>query len=159
MIIRKSILVSLALILFIPMFSYAGDIKLIEDGKIPGKPFEALQQQIDEINSKLNALFGQTCPERQFLTGIDVNGNIICGGIGSVPQETTYSMNCPKSDNDVGLTGTDPFDSSHANYRLEFSPELVGGVITAIAVEISDIGGSIAYVELKDTTTGDYARV
>jgi hypothetical protein len=152
-------------------FLFAGDRQLP-----PAKPFENLQQQIDDLKSRL---FGQSCPEGEFMTGFDSEGNLICSGpelagdivaygmgqedhlarsyikITQNLQQTEYIMGCQRSDNMTGPVGTDPFSASHANYILEFGPALIGAALDAIAVEISSIGNSDAYVELKDIDTGN----
>ena len=64
--------------------------------------------------AKVKKLLGQSCPEGQYVTGISSNATLICSSI--VSEVTTYTMNCAKSPNDTGLEGTDPFDTSHANY-------------------------------------------
>jgi len=142
----------------------------------PGKPFDVLQQQIEDLNSRLNLHFGQSCMEGAFVVGIDSEGNIICQspaqaadivayGLGlsnhlarayikitpETQPQTTYIMGCQKSEDPSGPVGTDPFDSEHANFRLELGAQLVGANINAIAVEIFSAGTSDAYVELKDT--------
>lgn len=116
-----------------------------------GQPFSALQLQIDQINSKLNALLGQSCPEGQFVIGFTSTGTLICGNH-TPPTTTTYIMVCDKCSGDIGLCGTDPFDESHANYRLVFQVGFAGS-ITAVGVEISSAGGTPARLELRDATT------
>jgi hypothetical protein len=116
---KKVIIIILVLSLFswIPVVS-AGD------NKMPGKPFEALQQQLDVINSKLDTIIEHECPS----------------------QIVTYTMDCSRS-------VTNPFIASQ-NYELEFSSELIGSFITAIAVEISLEADELAYIELKDALSG-----
>ena len=109
------------------------------------------------------------------MTGIDDDAKIICRGADSsaeivgfgmglenhlarsyikitpeaLPQET-FIMGCPKSDDSIGLVGTDPFDSEHANFRVVFGQQLLGASMNALAVEIFSAGDadSSAYVEL-----------
>lgn len=47
----KSILLSLLLGLWLPLAAAAQDIGLTPDGKVPGNPFDYLQQQIDLLES------------------------------------------------------------------------------------------------------------
>ena len=52
--------ITLSVIIFVSIFLIgttlvtAGDVVLTEDGKVPGKPFEALQQQIDYLQQQIN---------------------------------------------------------------------------------------------------------
>lgn len=140
------VLMVLSLFLYFTMPAQAGHRR--------PNPHQLLQQQIDELNAKLNNLLGQSCPEGQYVTGITNNGLLICNG-SVVSEETTHTMNCAKSENETGLEGTDPFALSHANYQLEFAPEMTGRSMTVIAVETSSVGSSLAYVELKDPVSGD----
>ena len=145
-------------------------------------PFGILQRQIDDLNQKINFLHGQSCPEGKFVVGIDDDGYIICrggdssaeiiaSGLGlenhlsrsfikitpeTLPEET-YIMGCQKSNDSVGLVGTDPFDSEHANFRIEFGQQFFGATMDALAVEIFSAGdtNSSAYVELIDESTND----
>lgn len=154
MITKSKISALVFFVLFVSSSVSGEEVSVAADKNIPrGTPFQILQQQINELNSKLNGLFNQSCSEGQFVTGIDANGKIICGVV-TIPQEMTYLMNCPRSDNDTGPVGTDPFNSSHANYKIEFLPQLIGGAITAIGVEISNVGNGKAHLELRDATTG-----
>ena len=66
---------------------YAGDKQLP-----PGKSFEILQKQINELNLKFNLLFGQYCQEGEFVAGIDTEGNIICGGPEPAAEIVAYGM-------------------------------------------------------------------
>ena len=53
----KSAIFYVALILICGVFiANAGDVVLTEDGKVPGKPFEALQLQIDELRQQLSEI-------------------------------------------------------------------------------------------------------
>jgi hypothetical protein len=125
-----------------------------------GQPFTDLQQQLDQVNSKLNALLGQSCPEGEFVTGFTTTGALICGNVPPppAPVQTTYTMACERCSDEVGLCGTDPFDELHANYQLEFQPAFVGS-IAAVGVEISTAGGTGARLELKDVSTGSVLAV
>jgi hypothetical protein len=113
-----------------------------------GQPFVALQQQIDQLNSKLNNFLGRKCDTGKFVTGFTATGELICDGIEPpAPQQTTYTMAC-----DRGFYINDPFDdvhANHANFSLEVASGLTGS-IAGVGVEISDAGGASAYIELKD---------
>ena len=153
----KKLSIAICLLIVVSCYSMAmaQDVNLTQDGKVPGKPFEEIQRQIDDLNSRLDLLLGQSCPEGSYMTGIDINGNIMCSETTPPPSgETTYNMNCGRSGNDTGPVGTDPFNSAHANFELEFAPELIGTFITAIGVEVSSEANAVAHVELKDAASG-----
>ena len=63
-------------------------------------------------------------------------------------------MGCGKSDDATGPIGTDPFDSEHSNFMLEFGPQLIGSALDAIAVEIFDPGDNNASIQLKSVDHG-----
>src|SRR4030042_127030 len=52
MITKKIVLALIALVLWVPA-AYAADVTLTPDGKVPGTPFQALQQQIDQLKTQL----------------------------------------------------------------------------------------------------------
>lgn len=49
---KKTVLILLLLLCF-PVIGYAADVTLTSDGKVPGQPFQVLQQEIDQLNTKL----------------------------------------------------------------------------------------------------------
>jgi hypothetical protein len=51
---KKIVLISIALALCIPVITFAADVTRKSDGKVPGTPFQNLQRQIDQLNTKLN---------------------------------------------------------------------------------------------------------
>jgi len=108
---RKLILVCTAMLVCIPLLVCAGDVTLTADGKVPGQPFNSLQQQVDELGFDLDNIqlipgsqgpqgepgapgpagpqgepggmsaAGQSCPDGAYLSGFDAGGNIICSGV------------------------------------------------------------------------------
>lgn len=130
-------------------------------------------------DSRMKTQIAQSCPDGEFMTGLDNEGNIICRGpepvadivaygVGleshsaraalritpvNLPQ-TVYLMGCLRSDNDAGPIGTDPFDSEHANFMLEFGPQLTGATLDGIGVEIFEPGNTNASVQLKSVDNG-----
>ena len=60
---------------FIIYFFPLADYIFAEDERISqGKPFKILQKQIDDLNLRLDLLFGQSCPDGEFMTGFDTEG-------------------------------------------------------------------------------------
>ena len=56
MINKKISLVLVTFVFCISGFAYAGDVKLTSDGKVPGKPFQELQQQVDILKQQITDL-------------------------------------------------------------------------------------------------------
>lgn len=56
MISKKISLVLVAFIFCVSGFAYAGDVQLTSDGKVPGKPFQELQQQVDVLKQQITDL-------------------------------------------------------------------------------------------------------
>jgi hypothetical protein len=55
MITKKTVYIVLAFLFWVPVV-YAADVALTPDGKVPGTPFQALQQQIDQIKIQLQSI-------------------------------------------------------------------------------------------------------
>lgn len=65
MVTKKIVLALAALVLLFPIISNAADVSLTTDGKVPGLPFQNLQGQIDELNTKLQNIQLTSGPQGQ----------------------------------------------------------------------------------------------
>ncbi|CAB1057870.1 hypothetical protein D1BOALGB6SA_2626 [Olavius sp. associated proteobacterium Delta 1] len=54
---RLGIISLIAAVVFVlPLFAAAQDVVLRSDGKVRGRPFKVLQQQIDDLQQQINAI-------------------------------------------------------------------------------------------------------
>jgi hypothetical protein len=51
---KKTVVVLIALVFCIPVITFAADVSLTSDGKVPGTPFQNLQSEINQLNTKLS---------------------------------------------------------------------------------------------------------
>lgn len=75
------IIFAFALVLGIaPALAFGQDLTLTSDGKVPGKPFVVLQQQINALQAKLDAIVhaNESCPAGQSVVGFDAVGDPVC---------------------------------------------------------------------------------
>ncbi len=86
---RKFLMIALSILLILGLIATPA---LAKDNQTNGSPFQEiweaivdLQEQIENIVSTPGPPAGQVCPEGQFVTGFDENGNIICGSIQGEP--------------------------------------------------------------------------
>lgn len=118
-----------------------------------GDPNLGREILIGKINKKGNALTGKgmgfdSNTEWGSTWSYTFRAKKISDSVPPPPVPTEYIMACDRCENDVGLCGTDPFDTDHANYSLTISG--IVGSIAAVGIEIYNAGGSTAHLELRD---------
>jgi hypothetical protein len=83
MVTKKIVFTLVAFIMCFPLISYAADVSLTSDGKVPSQPFQNLQQQIDQLNLQLQNI--QLIPGPQGPMGPagpaggTISGTVNCG--------------------------------------------------------------------------------
>jgi PKD repeat protein len=53
MTIRKATLILMSFVLFLTLLAYGADVNLTSEGKVPGQPFQVLQDQVDQLRLDL----------------------------------------------------------------------------------------------------------
>ncbi|MFQ5713437.1 MAG: hypothetical protein ACE5GU_05355 [Candidatus Scalinduaceae bacterium] len=115
MIIRKTFLFLAVLVLYVPALAFAQDVDLTSDGKVPGKPFVYLQEQIDNIVSSPWMISG---------SDISFDGNI---GIGTTGPPVELEVNGTVAASAFSSTSPLIFETPQGTERMRID-DLTGNV-------------------------------
>jgi len=67
--------------IFLSSGLYAQDVSLTADGKVPGKPFEVMQAQIDALNIRVTAADANTSTNTDYISQLAANSHKNASGI------------------------------------------------------------------------------
>ena len=136
---RKRILVlAMVFMISLPVIAFAADVTLTSDGKVPGTPFQALQQQIDQLKTQLqNIQLTPGPPGPTGATGAGIQGIAGVQGIQGIQGLAGISFDLSKlytneshyapatcNNDDVSISCTARC-STHPNYDAHGVPEEV----------------------------------
>lgn len=148
----KTALLLLSLIAWAALAAAGQDVTLTSDGKVPGKPFEHLQQQIDallleaaDLQTQLDAMVPFDCAAGQSVVGFNASGPI-CAPSPVGPEGPQGIQGPPGADGTNGAVGADCTavqigDLNGAPYDL-FNCDLTQANLAGADLRDSDLSGA-----------------
>lgn len=105
MIIPKRWAVLLGLLLLTPLTLHAADVALTSDGKVPGQPFQVLQQQIEALQTDLATLQAQVDGQANVDTALQNQINALQGQIDQLRADLEALARLPGPEGPAGPPG------------------------------------------------------